>query len=167
MKISDLFNLDAGKSKANDDYDLGDVPYVSSTTFNNGVLQFVEPYEDDKVFEGGSICVSGLGYATLQLNTFLPKGNGGDSATILIPIKDMTIVELIFYTASFNLLHTWRFSFGRKGNKTRIKDLEIPPFSEYNNKFNDEFEDLMKVFKTEIKHFGQILDTKPKKKASR
>lgn len=160
MKISDLFNLDAGKSKANEDYDAGDIPYVSSTTFNNGVFQFVEPYDDDKVFSGGCICVSGLGFATLQLSTFLPKGNGGDSATILIPKNKMTIAELIFYTASFNLLHNWRFSFGRKGNKTRIKDLEIIPYSEYNNEFDREFKEFIGVFKKEMTHYGKLLDAK-------
>ena len=87
MTITELFELKVAKSKGNEDYDPGNVPYVSSTTQNNGIIKFVEPYPDDRVFNGNLICVSGLGFATLQLGTFLPKGNGGDSATILVPLK--------------------------------------------------------------------------------
>jgi len=158
MKISELFRIGVGKSKANDEYDEGNIPYVSSTTFNNGVLQFVEPYQEDKVFDGGTICVSGLGFATLQLQRFLPKGNGGDSATLLIPLVEMSITELVYYTATFNMLHNWRFSFGRKANKTRIQDLEMIPFSEYDGQFNIDFEDYMNLISNKIDEFKTILN---------
>lgn len=157
MKISDLFNLEVAKSKGNEDYDDGLVPYISSTTMNNGVVKFVDPYPDDKVFEGGLICVSGLGFATLQLSEFLPKGNGGDSATILVPKVEMTTIELIYYTATFNLLHNWRFSFGRKCGKERISNLELKPFNEYNGEFSDEFSEFMDLFDERIEHFRTIV----------
>lgn len=158
MKIDDLFDLDVAKSKGNEDYDKGEIPYISSTTMNNGVLQFVEPYEDDKVFEGNKICISGLGFATVQLNTFLPKGNGGDSATILTPKEDMTIKELIYYTASFNLMHTWRFSFGRKAGKDRIKNLNLKTYADYDKLFGDEFTDYVEQFRTKINQYEQAVN---------
>lgn len=157
MKISELFRIDVGKSKANDEYDEGIIPYVTSTTLNNGVLQFVEPYPDDKVFDGEIICISGLGFATLQLQRFLPKGNGGDSATLLIPLVAMTMSELVYYTATFNMLHNWRFSFGRKANKTRIKDLEMIPFTEYDGQFNIDFDDYMNLISNKVEEFKGII----------
>lgn len=145
MKVSSLFRVESAKSKSNEDYDNGSTPYITSTTLNNGVLKLVEPFSDDKVFAGGSICVSGLGYASLQMRRFLPKGNGGDSCTILIPKKHMSPIELIYYTAVFNKMHTWRFSFGRKGNKSRIEELELPAFSSYKGSFSKSLEDKTKV----------------------
>lgn len=158
MKLSNLFNIYVAKSKGNEDYDDGSTPFITSTTLNNGVLKFVEPYPDDKVFEGRSICISGLGFATLQLTDFLPKGNGGDSATILTPKQEMTINELIYYTATFNLLHNWRFSFGRKCSKDRISDLELLSFEEYNGDFKENFHDFMDLFNERISHFRNIIE---------
>lgn len=158
MKLSDLFFLKVAKSKGNEDYDDGNIPYISSTTMNNGVVKFVEPYPDDKVFPGGLICVSGLGFATLQLTDFLPKGNGGDSATILVPKQDMTVSELIYYTATFNLLHNWRFSFGRKCGKERITNLELIPFNNYDGEFNRNFPTFMNLFNERINHFRSIVE---------
>ena len=82
---------------------------------------------EDRVFEGPAICISGLGHATVQYGRFLPKGNGGDSATILIPRGEMLPEELVYYAALFNCLHRWRFSFGRKGSKWRIQELDLSP----------------------------------------
>jgi len=158
MIISELFELKVAKSKGNEDYDPGLIPYVSSTTMNNGIIKYVEPYPDDKVFNGNLICISGLGFATLQLETFLPKGNGGDSATILVPLIEMSTTELIYYTATFNLLHNWRFSFGRKCNRTRTKDLDLIPFSEYNNQFTENFEDFMNLFTNKIAEYRTIME---------
>lgn len=87
MKISELFNIDIAKSAGIEDYDKGEIPFITSTTFNNGVSTYVEPFDSDKIFTGPAICISGLGYATVQTGVFLPKGNGGDSITILIQKK--------------------------------------------------------------------------------
>jgi hypothetical protein len=157
MKISSLFDLRVAKSKGNEDYDPGTIPYVSSTILNNGIIKYVEPYADDRLFNGNVICISGLGFATLQLSQFLPKGNGGDSATILVPLENMTSTELIYYTATFNLLHNWRFSFGRKCSKNRIKDLDLIPYLEYNQEFTEDFNDFMGLFTNQVEHFKDIV----------
>jgi|GEM_PF-1909600 len=127
MKVSELFTLTVARSKSADDYDDGPIPFVTNTRLNNGVTKYVEPLPEDKQFPGHAICISGLGFATVQHDAFLPKGNGGDSATILRPIQEMTTEALIYYAALFNSLHRWRFSFGRKASKKRITDLELTP----------------------------------------
>lgn len=70
---------------------------------------------------------SGLGHATVHLGEFLPKGNGGDSCTVLIPRIELTNTELLYYAALFNTLHGWRFSFGRKTSKRRLESLDLTP----------------------------------------
>ncbi|MFP2788725.1 restriction endonuclease subunit S [Enterobacter ludwigii] len=131
MRINQIFNIEAARSKSTEDYGMGNVPFVTNTEINNGVVKYVEPLEKDKVFCGPAICISGLGYATVHLGEFLPKGNGGDSCTVLTPLQEMSNYEILYYAALFNVSHGWRFTFGRKSNTTRIKHLELSPvFSE-------------------------------------
>lgn len=127
MRIRDVFDLGVARSRSTDDYQPGEVPFVTNTELGNGIVAYVEPFEEDKVFSGPSICVSGLGHATVHYGTFLPKGNGGDSCTILSPKEEMTSTQLIYYAALFNVAHKWRFSFGRKASKRRLQDLKLSP----------------------------------------
>jgi hypothetical protein len=127
MKIIDLFEVDVAKSKSTDDYSSGDVPFVTNAEINNGVVRYIEPFEDDRVFEGPAICISGLGHATVHYGTFLPKGNGGDSCTVLKPKDKLRKFELLYYAALFNTLHGWRFSFGRKTSRRRLENLVMTP----------------------------------------
>lgn len=91
------------------------------------MTNYVTPMAGDKVFNGPAICISGLGHATVHFDRFLPKGNGGDSATILTPRSSMTGEEMFYYAALFNILHRWRFSFGRKASRRRIQSLVLSP----------------------------------------
>lgn len=127
MKISDLFLIEVAKSKSTADYLPGDIAFVTNTEINNGVVRYVEPFDDDRVFSGPAICISGLGYATVHYGQFLPKGNGGDSCTILKPKQPLNKSQLLYYAALFNALHGWRFSFGRKGSRRRLETLEMTP----------------------------------------
>jgi hypothetical protein len=127
MKIDKLFTVDGARSKSTDDYLPGVIPFITNTEINNGAVSYVEPFEGDKVFSGPAICISGLGYATVHFGPFLPKGNGGDSCTILKPKEPLRKSEIIYYAALFNTLHGWRFSFGRKSSKKRIQGLDMYP----------------------------------------
>lgn len=127
MKIIDIFYISVAKSRSTDDYVAGDVPFVTNTEVNNGVVKYVETFDDDKIFHGPAICISGLGYATVHFGTFLPKGNGGDSCTILHPKNELKNSDILYYAALFNALHGWRFSFGRKASKRRLEALVLEP----------------------------------------
>lgn len=127
MIISELFTVTPAKSKSTDDYSSGDMPFVTNTEVNNGVVSYVEPFDGDKIFQGPAICISGLGHGTVHLGKFLPKGNGGDSCTILIPKQELSNTEILYYASLFNTLHGWRFSFGRKTSKRRLEVLDLAP----------------------------------------
>lgn len=105
MLINELFEIDVARSRSADDYSSGDIPFVTNTELNNGVVAYVEPMENDKVFEGPAICISGLGHATVHLGKFLPKGNGGDSCTILRAKTKFDMPTLLYYGVLFNVLH--------------------------------------------------------------
>ncbi|MDB5033415.1 MAG: hypothetical protein JWQ98_656 [Chlorobi bacterium] len=124
--LKELFTFDAARSNGVSDYAPGPIPFVTSKEQNNGVVSYITPEEEDRVFVGPAIAISGLGYASIHTGSFLPKGNGGDSLTILTPKQPMIVEQLIGVVAAFNTLHKWRFSFGRKCNITRLEDLEIP-----------------------------------------
>jgi hypothetical protein len=127
MKISEVFQISVAKSKGTDDYLSGNTPFVTNTEVNNGIVKYVDPFDDDRICHGPAICISGLGHATVHFGEFLPKGNGGDSCTILKPKVKLKNNELIYYAALFNTLHGWRFSFGRKASKRRVEGLVLEP----------------------------------------
>lgn len=146
VRLNTLFHAIVAKSKGVDDYDIGPIPFVTSAESNNGVVAYVTPEEEDRVFTGPALVISGLGFATVHMGEFFPKGNGGDSLTILKPIKKMSVNELIAVAASFNVLHRWRFGFGRKASKGRIMSLEIPfPVKKIDAIWNTEKKSLGKI----------------------
>lgn len=127
MKICELFEIDVANSHSTDDYQKGEIAFVTNTELNNGVVSHVEPLPRDKVFQGPAVCISGLGHATIHFGRFLPKGNGGDSCTVLTPKSKLTNAGILYYASLFNHLHGWRFSFGRKTSKRRIEQLDLSP----------------------------------------
>lgn len=131
LSLDKIFSMAVAKSAGTKDYPPGDVPFVTSSELNNGVVAYVDPMPSDKIFEGPAVAISGLGHATVHLGKFLPKGNAGDSLTILTPKEPLSHAELIAFAATFNSLHRWRFSFGRKCSKNRLLSLEVPfPFAD-------------------------------------
>lgn len=152
-RLDKLFNMDVARSGGTKDYPSGSTPFVTSSQVNNGVVAYVEPLEGDKIFCGPAIAISGLGHATVHTGKFLPKGNGGDSLTVLKPKETATLSDLISMAASFNALHSWRFSFGRKCSKSRLASLEIPfppaDIKKHISKDINQLEELVRDFMTE------------------
>lgn len=124
--INDIFNLTVADSGDIPDYEDGAIPFVTSTEANNGIVKYVQPLEGDLVFQGPCIVISGLGFATVHTGKILPKGNGGDSCTVLVPKSSLDIRSFFSFAACFNALHKWRFSYGRKCGKARIEILSVP-----------------------------------------
>jgi hypothetical protein len=157
VKISDKFQAFVAKSKDTKDYEEGEVPFVTSAESNNGMVRCVEPLENDRVFEGPCVVISGLGFATFQVSEFLPKGNGGDSCTILYAKEKFSVADYIGFAAAFNALHKWRFSYWRKCGINRIMQLEIPwPLPEIKDAWKEEAEEIQIA----LKIFGGSFDEK-------
>ncbi len=158
-KISTLFNLEVAKSKGSDDYEPGLIPFVTSAEVNNGVVCYVNPDIGDKVFKGPALFISGLGHCSVQLNDFLPKGNGGDSLTILTPKQEMTVEDLLSFAAVFNSQHKWRFSFGRKCSISRLENLEVDfPFPQQNDMWSNEINNLKSITENISENLKKVVD---------
>jgi hypothetical protein len=128
VALTELFELAAASSHGIGAYQPGPLPFVTSAAANNGVVAYVTPLDGDRVFAGPALCVSALGQASVHLGDFLPKGNGGDALTVLLPGQGSGLgpLELVGLAAAFNLLHRWRFSYGRKCSPARLAPLTLP-----------------------------------------
>ena len=56
--IKDLFDVSRPTARSQANYDEGDVPFVASGNYNNGVLKYLEPKKDEVLDKGNCITVS-------------------------------------------------------------------------------------------------------------
>lgn len=125
MKIEDVFNFRNAKSKGFEDYEEGDMPFVTNGFRNNGVQGYVKPKRGDRLFTHEGICISAFCEATVQSPPFLARGNGGSGLLVLEPKTSLTYAQLMEIAAYINSAHRWKFSYGRMVNWERVKHLEI------------------------------------------
>lgn len=128
MKVKELFKIHTARSRGFEKYGPGETKFVSNGFMNNGVVGFVDPFDDDRVFNLCGISVSSFCEATVQKPPFLPRGNGGSGLIVLEPKGGMDDQELLYYSSYINNCFRWRFSFGRMVTKRRFAELEIIPY---------------------------------------
>lgn len=122
--LSELFTVEICKnplSKSFVDANPGDVPYVTTSSKNNGISGYVNIEPD---YPGNVITVSkdgGNADAFLQPNPFC----GNEKVMILTPKIKMTTKELLCYTVYINA-NKDKFNYGRKCSKERVNSLKIP-----------------------------------------
>lgn len=82
--IKDLFTVKRPLARSQANYDDGDVPFVASGNFNNGVLKYLEPKKGEILDVGNCITVSPIdGSSFYQENDFLGRGGAGSSIILL------------------------------------------------------------------------------------
>lgn len=82
--IKDLFTVKRPSARSQANYDDGDVPFVASGNFNNGVLKYLEPKKDEVLDAGNCITVSPIdGSSFYQEDDFLGRGGAGSSIILL------------------------------------------------------------------------------------
>ncbi|MCC8483470.1 MAG: hypothetical protein LN561_02775 [Rickettsia endosymbiont of Labidopullus appendiculatus] len=111
-----------------EDYTNGDIPFISNTTLNNGVVKYVGIINEKEVIDKvPCIAVNGFGFASIQTKPFIGSGNGGVYITALVPKERMDMIELAYYAGQINL-QSWRFSYGRRAVRHRLIKLELQKF---------------------------------------
>ena len=65
--IKDLFTVKRPSARSQANYDDGDVPFVASGNFNNGVLKYLEPKKDEILDAGNCITVSPIDGSSFYL----------------------------------------------------------------------------------------------------
>jgi len=121
-KLNGLFEIGNAKSKNIEDYGIGEMPFVTSTTTNNGIEMYIDEDEEELIYRKPCITLSSFGQANVQINSFVARSHG--AVLVLVPIKDMSLRQLLYYAAQINV-HNWRFSYGRWVTKKRLLKLEI------------------------------------------
>ena len=82
--IRDLFTVKRPSARSQANYNDGDVPFVASGNFNNGVLKYLHPKEDEALDAGNCITVSPIdGSSFYQEYDFLGRGGAGSSIILL------------------------------------------------------------------------------------
>ena len=123
VKLSELFDIDTGKDVVYADLEPGEYLMIGHKAENNGVVCTTQKLDNYKLYKANS-CITlghiGNFYATVQPKDFYI----GTRVKALIPKKEMTFNELMYYTIAINA-NSYRFSYGRVGG-SRIQDLMIP-----------------------------------------
>ena len=121
--VTDFFHVLNGRSIGEKHYNDGPFPYISSGDTSNSIIRLVES-EESEIFTDGGITVTAFGQAYVQPWPFIGRGNGGSSVRVLVPKFNMTVRELIWFTAQINA-QRWRFFYARMAIKSRLKRLTI------------------------------------------
>lgn len=78
--IGNLFEISRPIARSKDSYADGDVPFVASGCFNNGVIAMVAPHDDEQIDDGNCLTVSPLDGCTFyQPADFLGRGGAGSA----------------------------------------------------------------------------------------
>ena len=84
FQIDTLFTVSRPASRSVKKYYDGNVPFVSSGNFNNGIDSYKKPLENENLDKGNCITVSPVdGSAFYQEVDFLGRGGGGSSIILL------------------------------------------------------------------------------------
>ena len=84
FKIRTLFTVKRPAARSQSKYEDGDVPFVASGNYNNGVLKYLKPQKDEVLDRGNCITVSPIdGSAFYQKDDFLGRGGAGSSIILL------------------------------------------------------------------------------------
>lgn len=124
FRVGDLFDVSRPSSRSSQNYDEGNMPFVASGNFNNGVTAYLQPKDENDYDEGGCITVSAVdGYAFYQKDRFLGRGGAGSSIMIL---RNNNLTELngkYICTLIRKACSDWEYS--NMGNKDKLADTII------------------------------------------
>lgn len=130
--VDELFIIHRARSGLFTEYEPGTVAYISNTSDDNGVVGFVEPQQDDTVFNFTAIVVNAFSRtpnscgARIQTPPFLASGRSGNGLLVLEPRTKMTLDQLAHMAGYLNHAHGWRFTWYRQATKTRLMGLSVP-----------------------------------------
>lgn len=84
FRVGDLFSVSRPDSRSQTRYFDGVVPFVATSSFNNGITGYYEPINNERLDRGNCITVSPLnGYAFYQPLDFLGRGGAGSAILML------------------------------------------------------------------------------------
>ncbi len=130
MKLSDICNIEKKNALPQNAINLdGGIPYITTTSKNNGVSNFTDEEFNCKgncltVAMNGSVCE-----VFYQNKDFITSG---DNAVLYLKDEYQNLSEkqkyaLLLYIGSvFKLMNKWKYNYCRKLGKTRLENTKLP-----------------------------------------
>lgn len=124
FKIKDLFEITAVKGRPVENYEHGDIPYISTTSINNGVINFINT-NDDIITHKSSITVDPIkGNCFFHNYDFVGRGFSGASVNVL-KNKKLNKFNGIFVCSAIEKTSKLKASYGYLFNSDRLKNGKI------------------------------------------
>jgi hypothetical protein len=120
FRLGELFEISLGKHVNKNSIDIGKTPYISSTSQNNGRIDFIEiePLFDDNCITVGSRGNDAISF--YQGEPFYASNN----VSVLIP-KFKLNKHIAFFITTLILKEKYRYSYGRIMNSEKAKETII------------------------------------------
>ncbi len=119
--IGELFEISRPIARSQAKYTEGNVPFVASGNYNNGIVKWCMPKEDEALDLGNCITVSPLdGSAFYQKENFLGRGGAG-SAILMLRNDELTELSGLFIASVIRNALT-KYSYSDQLNSQTIAD---------------------------------------------
>ena len=121
FKIKDIFEIETVKGKPVENYENGEIPYVSTASINNAVINFI--HKDEKIItKGFSITVDPIkGSCFFHEYDFVGRGFSGASVNVLRN-KKLNKFNGIFICSAIEKTSKSKASYGYLFNSNRLKN---------------------------------------------
>ncbi len=125
--LGDLFDIKLPSARSEKNYEEGDVNYVSSGAFNNGVANHLKPKDGEELDKGHCITVSPLdGSAFWQEDDFMGRGGSGASISMLYNDNLNDLRALFICSIIRNTAQKFGYSDLLNSKNLRTLNLKLP-----------------------------------------
>ncbi len=122
--IGDLFEISRPVARSQARYEEGNIPFVASGNFNNGVTKWCTPQKGETPDKGNCITVSPLdGSSFYQKEDFLGRGGAG-SAILLLRNENLSELSGLFISAAIRRSLT-KYTYSDQLNSQTIAEESI------------------------------------------
>ena len=155
--VGDLFTIKRPKARSLSKYENGEVPFVASGNYNNGILDFCEPHTDEILDSGNCITISPVDGSTFyQSDNFLGRGGAG-SSILLLYNDNLNQYNALFVCSVMRTVFT-KFVYNDMANGNNIREQIIKlPIDKQGNPDWKYMEDYMRQIEKRVQNNLQYL----------
>lgn len=123
MPITEIFEINSGEYHNASIFGKGNIPLVSCGDTDNGVVSWVTPETKSNLYSNAvTVAYNGQPLTTkFHPYQFITK----DDVAVCLPKKGISLETMLYASAMLNL-EQWRYSYGRKCFREKLKRLSIP-----------------------------------------